>query len=76
VTEVKEMRALCRTCAGPVALDFAACPNCGTHLNPACTHCSRILQPGWQFCPYCAHETAAVAAQALVPAPVASGVGR
>jgi RNA polymerase subunit RPABC4/transcription elongation factor Spt4 len=76
VTEVKEMRTLCRSCAGPVALDFAACPNCGARVNPACTHCSRILQPGWQFCPFCAHETVAHAEKALVPAPVGSGARR
>jgi type IV pilus assembly protein PilB len=72
VTEVKEMRALCRTCASPVALDFAACPNCGTRLNAACTQCTRVLQPGWHFCPYCAHEADAMTERALVPA----GAGR
>jgi hypothetical protein len=76
VTEVKEMRALCRSCAGPVALDFAACPNCGTRVNSACTHCSRVLQAGWRFCPFCAHEAAGSSEKALVPTPVASGSGR
>ncbi len=57
VTEVKEMRTLCPSCAGPVALDFVACPNCGTRLSGACPRCSRSLQPGWQFCPYCAQTT-------------------
>lgn len=57
VTEVKEMRTLCPSCAGPVALDFVACPSCGTRLSGACPGCSRSLQPGWQFCPYCAQTT-------------------
>jgi type IV pilus assembly protein PilB len=57
VTEVKEIRTVCPSCAGPVALDFVACPGCGSRLNNTCTGCSRSLQPGWQFCPYCMQAT-------------------
>jgi type IV pilus assembly protein PilB len=53
VTEVKEMRTACPSCAGPVALDYVACPNCGHRLGGACSGCHRAVQPGWQFCPYC-----------------------
>ena len=57
VTEVKEMRTLCPSCTAAVALDFMACPNCGTRLNASCGHCSKPLQAGWHFCPYCAHTS-------------------
>src|SRR5688500_1629782 len=54
VTEVREMRTLCPGCAGAVAIDFMACPHCGHRLNAGCGKCGRALQPGWQFCPFCA----------------------
>jgi type IV pilus assembly protein PilB len=57
VTEVKEMRTVCPSCAGPIGLDFMACPSCGKRLSSACPGCHRALQPGWQFCPYCARTT-------------------
>jgi hypothetical protein len=57
VTEVKEMRTVCPSCSGPVGLDFIACPTCGKRLSGACPGCNRALQPGWQFCPYCARTT-------------------
>ena len=66
VTEVKEMRTLCPSCASAVALDFLACPNCGTRLNASCENCSKPMQPGWHFCPYCAHSTPAAAEHSLV----------
>jgi type IV pilus assembly protein PilB len=59
VTEVKEIRTVCPSCAGTVGVDFNACPHCGKRLNNACTGCSRSLEPGWQFCPYCAKTAAA-----------------
>jgi type IV pilus assembly protein PilB len=57
VTEVREMRTLCSGCGAAVGVDFVACPQCGKRLNNGCPHCSRSLQPGWSFCPYCARST-------------------
>jgi type IV pilus assembly protein PilB len=53
VTEVREMRTLCPSCSGAVAIDFNTCPHCGYRLSHGCPKCSRALQPGWSFCPYC-----------------------
>lgn len=53
VTDVREMRMLCTVCSGAVASDFQACPHCGHRLDHKCPKCSRALQPGWIFCPYC-----------------------
>ncbi len=58
VTEVREMRTLCPSCSGAVALDFNACPHCGQRLSGGCPKCGRALQPGWSFCPFCASTTA------------------
>jgi type IV pilus assembly protein PilB len=57
VTEVKEIRTVCPACTNPVGLDFIACPSCGKRLSGACPGCNRLLQPGWQFCPYCVRAT-------------------
>jgi type IV pilus assembly protein PilB len=57
VTEVREMRTLCPSCSGAVALDFNACPHCGHRLSGGCPKCGRALQPGWSFCPFCATTT-------------------
>ena len=40
-----------------VGVDFNACPQCGKRLGGGCPHCGRALQPGWNFCPYCARST-------------------
>ena len=57
VTEVREMRTLCPSCSGAVAIDFNACPHCGHRLGGGCPKCARALQPGWSFCPFCAATT-------------------
>ncbi len=59
VTEVREMRTLCGGCGNAVAIDFVACPSCGHRLQNACGKCNRTLQPGWNFCPYCASSSEA-----------------
>jgi type IV pilus assembly protein PilB len=57
VTEVREMRTLCTGCGAAVGVDFLACPQCGKRQSGGCPHCGRALQPGWNFCPYCARST-------------------
>jgi type IV pilus assembly protein PilB len=57
VTEVREMRTLCGGCGNAVAIDFVACPQCGHRLQHSCPRCNRTLQPGWNFCPYCASSS-------------------
>jgi RNA polymerase subunit RPABC4/transcription elongation factor Spt4 len=58
VTEVREMRTLCSGCGAAVGVDFLACPQCGKRLGGGCPHCGRSMQPGWNFCPYCARSAA------------------
>ncbi len=57
VTEVREVRTLCVGCGSAVGVDFVACPHCGKRQGGGCPHCGRALQPGWNFCPYCARTT-------------------
>ncbi len=59
VTEVREVRTLCVSCGAAVGVDFVACPVCGKRQGGGCPHCGRALQPGWNFCPYCARSTEA-----------------
>jgi hypothetical protein len=59
VTEVRELRTLCPGCGGAVSMDFMACPHCARRLNGGCAKCGRMLQPGWNFCPFCTASTAA-----------------
>jgi uncharacterized OB-fold protein len=59
VTEVREMRTICGSCGGAVAVDFVACPHCGHRLNAGCGKCGRALQSGWSFCPFCASSATA-----------------
>ena len=67
VTEVREMRTLCSCCGGAVGVDFMACPHCGHRLNASCGKCSRPLQAGWQFCPFCATTQATKATRKKMP---------
>jgi type II secretory ATPase GspE/PulE/Tfp pilus assembly ATPase PilB-like protein len=63
VTEVREMRTICSGCGSAVGVDFVACPHCGKRQSGGCPHCGRTLQPGWNFCPYCARSTEVKRAQ-------------
>jgi type IV pilus assembly protein PilB len=57
VTAVREVRTLCSGCGAVVGIDFIACAHCGVRLNSSCPHCGRSMQPGWNYCPYCAQRT-------------------
>ena len=54
ITEVREIRTLCPGCGAAVGMEFIACPQCGRRLGGGCATCGRGLQPGWNYCPYCA----------------------
>lgn len=45
----------CPRCGEPVKYDYVACPHCRAQLRNVCSSCGRLLEPGWQICPYCAH---------------------
>lgn len=45
----------CPRCGEPVKSDYVACPQCRAQLRNVCGNCGRLLEPGWQICPYCAH---------------------
>ncbi len=57
-----ELRANCRRCEGPVAMQMQACPWCGTD-NPAagadqsmpahCPRCERGVKLDWNYCAWC-----------------------
>lgn len=44
----------CPRCGEPVKNDYVACPHCRAQLRNVCGSCGRLLEPGWQICPYCA----------------------
>lgn len=44
----------CPRCGEPVKIDYVACPQCRAQLRNVCGGCGRLLEPGWQICPYCA----------------------
>lgn len=48
----------CPRCGEPVKNDYVACPNCRAQLRNVCGSCGRLLEPGWQICPYCARPIA------------------
>ena len=57
-----ELKAQCRRCEGPVAMQMQACPWCGTD-NPAagadqtmpahCPRCERGVKLDWHYCAWC-----------------------
>ncbi len=47
----------CSHCSSPIPDDARACPGCGLPTRDRC-RCGRALQPGWRFCPACAHPRA------------------
>jgi serine/threonine-protein kinase len=57
-----DLRASCRHCEGPVAMEMHACPWCGTE-NPAageargmpahCPRCERGVKLDWNYCAWC-----------------------
>lgn len=48
-----EERRLCPSCQRRVAADYVVCPACHHQLRLRCVGCGRLLNPGWDVCPYC-----------------------
>jgi len=43
----------CPRCGYEIATDYLACPRCALALRLSCQSCERVLEPGWQICPWC-----------------------
>lgn len=43
----------CPRCGHEIAVDYLACPRCALPLRLSCQECDRVLEPGWQICPWC-----------------------
>ena len=57
VTEVREMRTLCAQLRLPRSASTSSpVRSAASALGGGCPHCGRALQPGWNFCPYCATQ--------------------
>jgi RNA polymerase subunit RPABC4/transcription elongation factor Spt4 len=70
-----EERLACPGCNRRIEEDFMICPTCHTRLKKACPTCGHLLHLRWNICPFCgAVQTAAKAAPALSPQPVAMPV--
>ena len=67
VTEVREVRTPCPSCAEAIGVDFKACPHCGHRIAGGCHACGRVLRASWAFCPSCAAAVAAAAPPAGRP---------
>jgi type IV pilus assembly protein PilB len=46
----------CPRCATPMESTFVMCPSCGYSASDVCPGCSRMISPGWRFCPYCRQD--------------------
>ena len=44
----------CPQCGGPVAPQYAVCPQCGFRLRENCPQCGAAVEVGWKICPQCA----------------------
>jgi RNA polymerase subunit RPABC4/transcription elongation factor Spt4 len=70
-----EERMACPGCNRRIEEEFMICPTCHTRLKKACPACGHLLHLRWNICPYCgAVQTAAKAAPALTPSPMAMPV--
>jgi RNA polymerase subunit RPABC4/transcription elongation factor Spt4 len=49
----KPLPAACPQCGTAVQPGFGFCPNCRYRLQPVCPHCQRGVAHGNVFCPYC-----------------------
>lgn len=51
--ELEMMSLRCPSCKNPIEKDFMVCPHCLKNLKKNCNNCGRILNFGWNACPYC-----------------------
>jgi RNA polymerase subunit RPABC4/transcription elongation factor Spt4 len=62
-----EERQACPDCKRRVLSDFVVCPTCRAQLKRPCTNCGRLLQLGWDLCPYCGVDAPAAVPEMATP---------
>ena len=48
-----EQSSPCPRCGCEIGADYLVCPRCALALRLSCQSCERVLEPGWQICPWC-----------------------
>jgi RNA polymerase subunit RPABC4/transcription elongation factor Spt4 len=66
----KPRLAACPQCGTNVEPGFSFCPKCRFRLQPVCPHCQRGVEHGDSFCPYCGGALGVGTSETVPPAQV------
>ena len=64
----------CPRCGYEIAEEYLACPKCALRLRLSCEACERVLEPGWQVCPWCMTAIPTARPQSTEPPTVPTSV--